>query len=149
MIILHFDLQPQFKYMNYFIYTSHHSAINAKEAIQFPFPVLPNSPVALSTCIGYKFVSYICPQSSYARHDGYGFCGYILGIPKRSSSFDNSALYYLICISTCINFLPACLNTKSYFPDCIKWLSRSGKYFSSIYIFHFPLNLFYSPAVNG
>ena len=24
MIILHFDLQPQFKYMNYFIYTSHH-----------------------------------------------------------------------------------------------------------------------------
>ena len=23
MIILHFDLQPQFKYMNYFIYTSH------------------------------------------------------------------------------------------------------------------------------
>ena len=24
MIILHFDLQPQFKYMNYLIYTSHH-----------------------------------------------------------------------------------------------------------------------------
>ena len=24
MIFLHFDLQPQFKYMNYFIYTSHH-----------------------------------------------------------------------------------------------------------------------------
>ena len=24
MIILHFDLQPQFKYMNYFMYTSHH-----------------------------------------------------------------------------------------------------------------------------
>ena len=24
MIILYFDLQPQFKYMNYFIYTSHH-----------------------------------------------------------------------------------------------------------------------------
>ena len=24
MIICHFDLQPQFKYMNYFIYTSHH-----------------------------------------------------------------------------------------------------------------------------
>ena len=24
MIILHFDLQLQFKYMNYFIYTSHH-----------------------------------------------------------------------------------------------------------------------------
>ena len=24
MIILHFDLQPQFKYMNYFIYTSRH-----------------------------------------------------------------------------------------------------------------------------
>ena len=24
MVILHFDLQPQFKYMNYFIYTSHH-----------------------------------------------------------------------------------------------------------------------------
>ena len=24
MIILHFDLQQQFKYMNYFIYTSHH-----------------------------------------------------------------------------------------------------------------------------
>ena len=24
MIILHLDLQPQFKYMNYFIYTSHH-----------------------------------------------------------------------------------------------------------------------------
>ena len=23
MIILYFDLQPQFKYMNYFIYTSH------------------------------------------------------------------------------------------------------------------------------
>ena len=23
MIILHFDLQPQFKYMNYFMYTSH------------------------------------------------------------------------------------------------------------------------------
>ena len=26
MIILRFDLQPQFKYMNYFIYTSHHAA---------------------------------------------------------------------------------------------------------------------------
>ena len=25
MIILHFDLQPQFKHMNYFIYTSHHT----------------------------------------------------------------------------------------------------------------------------
>ena len=25
MIILHFDLQPQFKYMNYFMYTSHHN----------------------------------------------------------------------------------------------------------------------------
>ena len=25
MVILHFDLQPQFKYMNYFIYTSHQS----------------------------------------------------------------------------------------------------------------------------
>ena len=24
MIILHFDLQPQFKFLNYFIYTSHH-----------------------------------------------------------------------------------------------------------------------------
>ena len=24
MIILHFDLQPQFKYMNYFIYASHY-----------------------------------------------------------------------------------------------------------------------------
>ena len=24
MIILHFDLQPQFKYMNYFMYTLHH-----------------------------------------------------------------------------------------------------------------------------
>ena len=24
MVILQFDLQPQFKYMNYFIYTSHH-----------------------------------------------------------------------------------------------------------------------------
>ena len=24
MIILHFDLQPRLKYMNYFIYTSHH-----------------------------------------------------------------------------------------------------------------------------
>ena len=24
LIILHFDLQPQFKHMNYFIYTSHH-----------------------------------------------------------------------------------------------------------------------------
>ena len=24
MIILHFDLQPQFKYINYFMYTSHH-----------------------------------------------------------------------------------------------------------------------------
>ena len=24
MIILYFDLQPQFKYMNYFVYTSHH-----------------------------------------------------------------------------------------------------------------------------
>ena len=24
MIIIHFDLQPQFKYMNYLIYTSHH-----------------------------------------------------------------------------------------------------------------------------
>ena len=27
MIILHFDLQPQFKYMNCFIYTSHHNYI--------------------------------------------------------------------------------------------------------------------------
>ena len=84
-----------------------HSVINTKEHIQFPFPVLPNSPVASS----------ICPQSSYARNDGYRFCGYILGDPKRSSSLNNNFLYYLR-ISTCINFLPACLNTKSYFPDC-------------------------------
>ena len=27
MIILHFDLQPQFKHMNYFIYTSHHDIL--------------------------------------------------------------------------------------------------------------------------
>ena len=27
MIILHFDLQPQFKYMNYFIYTSHQNLL--------------------------------------------------------------------------------------------------------------------------
>ena len=53
-----------------------HSAIKANERVQFPFPVLPNSPVASS----------ICSQSSYIRHDGYGFCGYILGVPKRSSS---------------------------------------------------------------
>ena len=115
-----------------------HSAINAKEHIQFPFPVLPNSPVASS----------IWPQSSYARHDRYRLCGYILCVPKRSSSFDNNLLYYLH-ISMCIIFLPACLNTKSCFPDCRKKLSWSGKYFSSIDIFHFPPNLFYSPAVNG
>ena len=32
MIVLHFDLQPQFKYMNYFIhvYTSHHKNYYAK-----------------------------------------------------------------------------------------------------------------------
>ena len=34
MIILHFDLQPQFKYMNYFIYTSHQSTFN-RETSQF------------------------------------------------------------------------------------------------------------------
>ena len=28
MIILHFDLHSQFKYMNYFIYTSHHFIFN-------------------------------------------------------------------------------------------------------------------------
>ena len=86
-----------------------HSAINAKERIQFPFPVLPNSPVALS----------ISPQSSYARHDGYGLCAYILCVPKRNSSFGNNLLYYLR-ISTCIIFLPACMNTKSCFSDCRK-----------------------------
>ena len=31
MIVLHFDLQPQFKYMNYFIYTSHQSVLNEKK----------------------------------------------------------------------------------------------------------------------
>ena len=86
-----------------------YSAINAKECIQFSFPVLPISPVASS----------IWPQSSYARHDGYGLCGYILCVPKRSPSFDNNLLYYLH-ISTCIIFLPACLNTKSCFQDCRK-----------------------------
>ena len=30
MIILHFDLQPQFKYMNYFTYTSHHFTPHGK-----------------------------------------------------------------------------------------------------------------------
>ena len=60
---------------------------------------------------------------------------------------NNNFLYYLLT-STCINFLTACLNTKSYFPHCRKWLSWSGKYFSSIDIFHFPLNLFHPPAVN-
>ena len=32
MIILHFDLQPQFKYMNYFIYTSHQREVCNKLA---------------------------------------------------------------------------------------------------------------------
>ena len=30
MIILHFDLQPQFKYMNYFIYASHKKIITPR-----------------------------------------------------------------------------------------------------------------------
>ena len=65
-----------------------HSAIYAKAHIQFPFPVLPNSPVASSTCI--------CHQPTYARHDGYGFCGYILDVPRRSSSFNNNFLNYFL-----------------------------------------------------
>ena len=33
MIILHFDLQPQFKYMNYFTYTSHHCVVLLGKAL--------------------------------------------------------------------------------------------------------------------
>ena len=75
-----------------------------------------------------------CAQSFFARHDGYKFCGYILGVLKRSSSFNNNLLYYLL-ISTCIIFLPACLNTKIYFPDCREPLAWSGKYFLSGWLF--------------
>ena len=36
-----------------------------------------------------------CAQSSYTRHEGYGFCGYILGVPKGSSPLNHNLLYYL------------------------------------------------------
>ena len=194
-----------------------HSAINAKERIQFPFPVLPNSPVTyslwsighrrlftsalcsglflllLSSCSlaastqpqclasscceaglyscspagsslglgvccwmpasgGYVWssptsssefawplalpnspvASSICPQSSYARHDGYGFCGYIPGVPKRSSSFSNNFLFIYLFLHALIFYQPvrtpkATFHTvENYFPDWqvffINWL---------------------------
>ena len=34
MIILHFDLQPQFKYMNYFIYTSRQDDVHQRKESQ-------------------------------------------------------------------------------------------------------------------
>ena len=37
MIILHFDLQPQFKYMSYFIYISHHPLICIMPGSTFTF----------------------------------------------------------------------------------------------------------------
>ena len=99
-----------------------HSAINTKERIQFPFPVLLKSPVSSS----------ICPQSSYAKHNGYWFCGYILGVPNlRSSSFNNHFLYYVVRISTCINFLLTYLNTKKLLSLFIKpILLPSGEWVS-------------------
>ena len=33
MIVLHFDLQPQFKYMNYFIYTSHQIYFSCSDSV--------------------------------------------------------------------------------------------------------------------
>ena len=38
MIILHFDLQPQFKYMIYFIYTSHHFEVCQHEFANLSSP---------------------------------------------------------------------------------------------------------------
>ena len=52
MIILHFDLKPQFKYMNYFIYTSHKiKNNNLKEEKKYPvtrFLVTPLSVLLLN-----------------------------------------------------------------------------------------------------
>ena len=55
MIILHFDLQPHFKYMNYFIYTSHQkSSIRGTSVIGRVFFKIEKTfirAIALSTCI--------------------------------------------------------------------------------------------------
>ena len=58
MIILHFDLQPQFKYMNYFIYTSHHKWLSLVIPDDFEKAVNKQSP---ARAVGKELqVSIIC-----------------------------------------------------------------------------------------
>ena len=58
-------------------------------------------------------------------------------------------IYLFIYLFIAMYFLFGCFNTKNYFPNCTKPLALSGKYFWLILFFYFPLNLFYSPTVNG
>ena len=63
MIILHFDLQPQFKYfkyMNYFIYTSHHFTPHGRYEIN----KLASLPMWLHSSVG---------RASHRYRGGHGF----------------------------------------------------------------------------
>ena len=72
MIILHFDLQPQFKYMNYFMYTSHNKWLSLFITDDFEKAVNKQSP---ARAVGKELqVSIICVSPSgitdYLRNQG-------------------------------------------------------------------------------
>ena len=92
MIILHFDLQPQFKYMNYFIYTSHHLTPHGRYELNklasLPMCVfiaqLVEHPTGVAEVTGSNpdealiFFSLVCLHSSVGRashrcRGGHGF----------------------------------------------------------------------------
>ena len=86
-IILHFDLQPQFKYMNYFIYTSHHFTPHGRYEL--------NKYVWLHSSVGRA--SHRCSRKSRVR------------IPLKPSFFQASSFH-----ANCLNWEIYC-NDHSLF----------------------------------
>ena len=62
MIILHFDLQPQFKYMNYFVYTSNHFTPHGRYEL--------NELTSLQMC---GFIAQLVGRASHWYRGGHGF----------------------------------------------------------------------------
>ena len=89
MIVLHLDLQPQFKYMNYFIYTSHHFTPHGRREL--------NKLISLPTC---GFIAQLVEHRN--------------GIAEVTGSNPVEALiFFRLLLSNCLNWKIYCDDRSS------------------------------------